>query len=319
MSDLKINVQLLSEFEEGLNPRFPEKSVIPARVLGYGEISTALELGEGAERELAYKRLPMFESEQEVESYEALYAEYVDVLRHRIGIQVVPSETVRVRNAIGRTILYIVQPRLSTGAIAHHVIHHLAPDDVRKLVLAVLNETQKVYDFNGSELAIGFDGQISNWAVVGFDPAAPELGEPVELVYFDTSSPLTRKRGEEQLNPELFLRSAPSFLTWIIRLLFLEEVMTRYYDFRRVAVDLIANFHKEQRPDLIPGLVDTVNEFLQVRESGFRPITVQEVKDYYREDALIWRVYLAFKKVDRMLQGFLGREYPYILPEKIKR
>jgi hypothetical protein len=40
---------------------------------------------------------------------------------------------------------------------------------------------------------------------------------------------------------------------------------------------------------------------------------------YYREDARIWRLYLAFKKVDRFLHRLLGKDYPYILPDKIKR
>ncbi|HIP96973.1 MAG TPA: hypothetical protein EYH32_07145, partial [Anaerolineae bacterium] len=302
MSGLKIDPRLLSEFEEGLNPRFPERSVIPARVLGYGEISTVLEIGTGAARELAYKRLPMFGSEEEAERYEALYAEYVQVLQERIGIRVVPSETIRLTGR-GRVIVYIVQEKFPPEAFGHKAIHRLPLDDVERLVLAALGETKKVFDFNSDELAIGFDGQISNWAILGFDPEAPELGEDVELVYFDTSSPLLRKHSQEQLDPELFLRSAPSFLVWIIRLLFLEDVMTRYYDFRHVVVDLIANFYKEQRPDLIPGLVDTVNRFFatEVREGRFEPITVKEVRDYYREDAWIWRVYLAFRKMDRTL------------------
>ena len=63
MSGLNINVELLREFERGLDPRFPEKSRIPARVLGYGEISTVLEIGTGSERDLVYKRMPMFKSE----------------------------------------------------------------------------------------------------------------------------------------------------------------------------------------------------------------------------------------------------------------
>lgn len=130
-----------------------------------------------------------------------------------------------------------------------------------------------------------------------------------------------QKNGVEQLDPELFLRNAPSFMVWIIRLLFLEDVMTRYYDFRQVAVDLIANFYKEQRPDLIPDLVDTVNGFFsaEIGEGGFEPITEKEVRAYYREDAWIWRIYLAFKKVDRSLHRLLGKDYPYVLPEKIKR
>lgn len=323
MSSLHINVELLKQFEKGLNPRFPEKSVIPARVLGYGEISTVLELE--SERELACKRLPMFKTEEEARNYQALYKEYVEVLGNRIGLQVVPSDTVQFAvEDKGRVVVYIIQEKLPAEAIGHHAIHLIPPDDVRKLVLAVLREIRKVFNFNREhrgELEVGFDGQISNWAIIGFDPAAPKLTGDVELVYFDTSTPLMRKNGEEQLDPELFLRSAPSFLVWIIRLLFLEDVMTRYYDLRQVVVDLIANFYKEQRPELIPALIETINGFFsaEIREGEFKPITEKEVRDYYREDAWIWRIYLAFRKMDRSLRGLLGKEYPYVLPEKIKR
>jgi hypothetical protein len=224
----------------------------------------------------------------------------------------------------GRIVVYIAQEKLPPEAIGHKAIHRLSPDDIRRLVLAVLRETRKVFDFNREhrgELEIGFDGQVSNWAIVGFDAETPELGEEIELVYFDTSTPLMRKNGVEQLDPELFLRNAPSFLVWIIRLLFLEDVMTRYYDVHQVVVDLIANFYKEQRPELIPDLVDTVNAFFsaEIREGGFEPITEKEVRAYYREDAWIWRIYLAFRRIDRSLHRLLGKEYPYILPGKIKR
>ena len=325
MSDLNINIDLLKQFEKGLDPGFPEKSEIPARVLGYGEISTVLELGTGSERDVAYKRLPMFKTEDEAKNYQALYREYVEVLRDRIGLRVVPSDTIRfIVEDTGRIVVYIVQEKLPAEAIGHMAIHRLSHDDVRKLVLAVLRETRKVFEFNKKhrgQLEVGFDGQISNWAIVGFDPEAPRLEEHIELVYFDTSTPLVQKNGVEQLNPELFLRSAPSFLVWIIRLLFLEDVMTRYYDLRKVVVDLIANFYKEQRPELIPDLVDAVNGFFsaEIREGEFQPITEKEIRAYYREDAWIWRLYLAFRKIDRSLHRLLGRDYAYILPEKIKR
>jgi hypothetical protein len=86
-------------------------------------------------------------------------------------------------------------------------------------------------------------------------------------------------------------------------------------------VDLVANFYKEQRPELIPGLVDTVNRFFaaEPRLRDLAPLSVREVRAYYREDAWIWRLYLAFKKVDRTLHRLLGKDYPYILPEKIVR
>jgi len=320
-----IDVQLLSDFERGLDPRFPEKSKIPARVLGYGEISTVFELGTGSERELAYKRLPMFESEEEAQSYQDLYQTYVAALQDRMGLPVVPTETVRLAEKVkGRVVVYVVQEKLPAGSIGHQAIHHLPPDEVDRLTLAVLKEMEKVFAFNQEhqgELEAGLDGQISNWAIVGFDVDRPALAEEVKLIYFDTSSPLLRVHGEEQLDPELFLRSAPSFLVWLLRLLFLKDVMTRYYDLRQVVVDLVANFYKEQRPELIPGLVDTVNRFFadNLRLRDLRPLTVTEVQAYYREDAMIWRLYLAFKKVDRFVYRLLGKHYPYILPDKIKR
>jgi hypothetical protein len=135
-------------------------------------------------------------------------------------------------------------------------------------------------------------------------------------------TPLYRVDGTEQLDPELFLRSAPSFLVWIIRLLFLEDVMTRYYDFRQVTIDLIANFYKEQKAELIPVLVETANDFFgeEAAYLDIEPITEKDVASYYREDRMIWSLYLSMRKLDRFLHTrLLRREYPYILPGKIKR
>jgi hypothetical protein len=194
---------------------------------------------------------------------------------------------------------------------------------VRLLFLCVLRELKKVFTCNRARpsLNFGIDGQISNWAMKNYGEGKP-VTEKTELFYIDTGTPLIRKDGIEQLNPELFLRSTPSFMVWLIKLLFLEEVMTRYYDFRKVTIDLIANFYKEQRPDFIPMLIETANRFFAGEEaqSGIAPVTEKEIVSYYREDATIWRVYLAFRKIDRYLHlKILGKPYVYILPEKIKR
>jgi hypothetical protein len=82
-------------------------------------------------------------------------------------------------------------------------------------------------------------------------------------------------------------------------------------------MDLLANFYKEQRPDLIPVVLEVVNEVIV--EEGLRPLSLEEVRGYYRQDAWIWRTYLAFRKVDRALHHITGRPYPYILPGVIKR
>ena len=324
MPNHSIDLTLLGEFERGLNVRWPEKSQIPARVLGYGEISTVLEIQAAQTNGFAYKRMPMFRNEAEAARYETLYCEYVDVLQKQIGIQVVPGELIRLHNQRGRLVVYIAQERLPSGWIGHRVIRSLPENEVCRLIRAVLLETKKVFDFNclhARELELGLDGQISNWVVTGFDAETQQLPQEIKLGYVDTSTPLMQKGGQEQLDAELFLRSAPSFLVWLLRLLYLEEVMTRYYDVRRVALDLVANFHKEQRPDLVPALVDLANEFFaaEIQAGQFKPLAVQEIASYYKQDAQLWSVYLAARKVDRFLHRLIGKEYPYILPEKIVR
>jgi hypothetical protein len=49
-------------------------------------------------------------------------------------------------------------------------------------------------------------------------------------------------------------------------------------------------------------------------------LSVEEVKRYYREDKLIWRLFLLFRRMDRWLTTrVFGKRYEFILPGKIKR
>jgi len=106
-------------------------------------------------------------------------------------------------------------------------------------------------------------------------------------------------------------------MVWIIRLFLLDDVMNRYYDLRLVITDIIANFYKEGLPELIPDLVEDANQVLAA--AGIVPLTPDEIAAYYKDDARTWRIYLAFRKIDRSLHRVLGKEYPYVLPEKIAR
>ncbi len=321
MNEITIDSALIEQFESGLDPRHPEHSRIPARVLGYGEISTVLEIGTGDQTWLAYKRMPMFENQAEAEAYLALYGRYLQLLA-QAGINLVPSAIQAMPETRPRVVVYIAQQKLPVQSIAHQAIHLLPDPEVMRLFDTVLSETNKVFTFNRAHegrLAIGFDAQISNWAIAGFDPMLPRLPETVDLLYFDTSAPLLRQDGAEQLDPELFLRSAPSFLVWIIRLFLLDEVMNRYYDQRKVIIDVVANFYKEGRPELIPELVGRANDFLAAAGLDLAPLSAQEIEAYYKDDARTWRIYLAFRKIDRTLHRLLAKDYPYVLPEKIKR
>lgn len=324
MPTIEVDPELLQEFELGLWPRRPERSLIPARILGYGEISTVFEIARQGLEGIACKRLPLFRDTGEIEGYKRIYVAYNRLLEDEIGLRLPAHGCSETKGKSGRPILYILQERMPSCSIGNKAIAFLDEEGVARLVLLVLRELRKVWDYNlrQKEIEVAVDGQISNWSIAGFDPRDPRLREGQVLYYLDTSTPLFKVAGREQLDPELFLRGAPSFLVWMIRLLFLEDVMTRYYRPRLVATDLVANFYKEGRPDLIPRLVETVNLFFS-REAphlGVEPLSVKEVASYYREDALIWSLYLFMRRLDRFLRGaVLRREYPYILPGRIKR
>lgn len=322
--ELDIDRELLARFEKQLDPKRPEAAEVPAKVLGYGEISTVFEIGTAEQSQIAYKRMPIFESSEELDKYRWTFGEYNRLLAEEVGLNLPAFGHGTVEGAGGRPVMYLAQEKLDPAGIGNRAIHVLPADDVAALARLVLGELAKVWDFNArqGEVQLGIDGQISNWSVAGFDPEGPAIDEDSRLVYLDTSTPFIRLDGVEQLDPELFLRSAPSFLVWLLRLLFLDDVVNRYYDFHLVAVDLVANFYKEQLPELIPALVETVNDFLSGEAAGLdvAPITAKEVKSYYRQDALIWRLYLSMRKTDRFLRTRITRRgYPYILPGKIKR
>lgn len=318
-----VNLDLLQEFERGLDPQHPERSRIPATILGYGEISTVFAIQAEGLQGMAFKRLPLFYNQPEVEKYRAAYEEYNRLLEEEIGLHLPAHSHASFLNQTGRPIFYIIQKQLPAASLGHKAIHQLPRPLVSVLVRRLLQELRKVWEFNRRQdrLQVAIDGQISNWAIDDFDPQNPRLAD-TSLSYVDTSTPLFRVQGVEQLDTELFLRSAPSFLVWILRLLFLKDVVNRYYDFHLVAVDLVANFYKEQRPDLIPDVIAVVNDFFsgEATDLGIQPLDEKEVSSYYKEDALIWSLYLSMRQVDRFIRrNILRREYPYILPERIQR
>lgn len=309
MADLHVDRDFLRRFEAGLDPRHPERSEIPAQVLGEGRVCLVLSLKEHNGAPLVYKRLPLFRSAAEAERYGALHRRYVRALGERIGVRVAPNVVVQAPSQTpGHVALYIVQEQVDEDCIGHNAIYRLSPPDIDRLLLAVLQESAKVFDFNQAhqgELELGFDGQISNWAILGFDPDNPVLPERIRLAYLDTSTPLMRRQGQEQLDAELFLRSLPRLFRPIVQRSTLNDLMARYYDFRRAVLDLVANFHKEGRPELIRGLADTANWFFlaERQEMHFRPLTEAEVRAHYRWDEFSWRAYLALRKFDRKVFG----------------
>ncbi len=296
----------LYEFEAGLIPTEIEQSKVPVEVIGYGEISTVFQI-QGDDQN-AYKRLPLFDNQQIAEDYAAIYHSYCDHLK-QIGINLPNDKTVIVIREKGPVVLYIVQEKHNPERFAHKLTKSYDEKQFAILLDKICTEIEKLWHFNSENIPqkeLAIDGQLSNWIFT----------EDEKVIYIDTSTPLFKLDDVEQLNPDLILKTAPSFLRWILRLFFLKDVMERYYDNRQVYMDLIANLYKEQRADLIPTAINRINKYLKDDKS----IELKEVEKYYKEDRIIWTLFLAFRRFDRWLTTkVLRRQYEFILPGKIKR
>ena len=196
---------------------------------------------------------------------------------------------------------------------AHKLIHSLSQDQIYILLQRVVQETEKVWahaKLKSPQMQIALDAQLSNWVLAGDVKTGT-------LLFIDTSTPLYRLNGAEQLNPEMFLKSAMPGLRWAIRQFFLNDIINRYYDFRSVMTDLTANLYKEKRPDLISKMIQLINESQWI---GLNPLTAKEVESYYKEDKRIWQIVQNSRIIHRWITTKIFRNrYEFTLPDEIER
>ncbi|MBW7858218.1 MAG: hypothetical protein H3C43_08000 [Leptonema sp. (in: Bacteria)] len=302
-------IDKLQEFESQLDPANPESGPHSPYIIGFGEMSTVFGFGDSELTDFAFKRMAIFHSEDELVPYRKNFIEYCQLLVE-LNINMPDYGTVTIERK-GQPVLYVFQRKIDSDSIGHHYIQKTSVDESTELFKVILEKFDIVFNYNKNnpKLAIGLDGQISNWVY-----------QNKTLLYLDTSTPLMRKDGIEQLNSELFLRICPSYLVWVIRLFFLATVLDRYYDLRLVIIDLIGNLYKEKKQSLINPFLEVANQFLTKSHPELKPIKQKEIDAYYKEDAWIWRIFLFFRKLERFIKTKIQRrEYELILPGNIDR
>ncbi len=263
------------------------------RILGYGEISTVLEV-DGTGGRVAAKRLPPMTRAQ-FHQYEIVLREYVEQLE-AAGITAVASEV----HAVGDDPVtpYCVQP------LQHRLlVDALTTADTAQVTAWMRNLTALVTA--AADGRIGIDGQLSNWAVA----------EDGSLLYFDVTTPLLRDgSGTERCDLDLFIASLPWALRSLVKRFLLAEILSHYYSPRPVLLDAAGNLHKEKLSPLIEPLLAAANETLT------EPIADREVNRYYRSDARMWGLLQVLRRLDRWWQHRIRRRrYPFLLPGKIER
>ena len=320
---MKIDIEVLKKLEKSIDTSNPEKGEVPIKILGYGEISLVFELLNNPEQ-IAYKRIPIFDNETQVERHIWAYNEYNRILNEDVGLNLPEYDVAWFKDDEGKIQFYCIQEKIPSESVGNRVIHDLSTEDIETLILLVMREIKKVWSYskNHKIIDLGLDGQISNFSIKGYDPNNPKVDFNTKLLYLDTSTPMFRINGIEAMEGVLFLKSTPWFLSPLVKAAFLDEVIDRYYDLRLVIIDLIANFYKEQRPELIPGIIRLINNFFKDEASEFNmePITFIEVDKYYKNDKMIWVIFQNARKIDRYIKTKLThKKYNFYLPGKIQR
>ncbi|MFX0042243.1 MAG: DUF6206 family protein [Candidatus Hodarchaeota archaeon] len=320
---MNVNIELLKEFEKTIDTAHPEKGKIPAKVLGSGEMSVVIEILNDPEN-LVYKRMPIFDTEQQAKKHKFVFKTYNRILNQNLDIVTPDFEIVWFKDDEGKIAFYGIQEKILTESIGNNVIHQVSDREVINLVLLALKEMKKIWSFNKkkTKLQVGFDAQISNFAIVDYDPESPSVDENTKLIYIDTVPPFFRVNGKEAMEIKFVVKSIPWFLRTALYYLFAPGIINGYYDWRVTAVDMIANFFKEQKPEIIPRLVREVNKFFarEAKEFDIKPITVKEVVKYYKFDKFVWVLLYNMRRIDRFIKKrIFKKKYIFYIPEKIKR
>ena len=264
-------------------------------VLAAGEITVVLRWPP-TDPQWVCKRLPpsndrarLLRYADDIERYEALVAER--------GIVVAPSQRAVITNSIGAHVLYVMQPLYAPDALASAILRSAEPPTVPPVVVQIIEALEQIDD------TLGVDGQLSNWA---WDEGRATL--------IDTTTPFLQTGGRSEIDIDVILLPFPAVARPALRRWVAPGVLGRYHRPRDVAVDLLANFHRER----LSQWVDPVAEVIGDRFGA--PITREEVDEYYRADAKLWTSVQAAKRSQRWWQRTVRRQqYPFLLPERIER
>lgn len=288
-------VSALEDLERKVGEALIKRDSSKLNFLGHGEISAVLGItldGVG----YACKRLPPFPSAAVYETYAASVIDYVGKLR-AAGVAVAPTKLWPVTGRNG-LVGYVVQPTYPEETLGHKILHQL--DDAGAAQLC-----QRLIELvNGAvSPTLGLDAQLSNW-----------VWRDGELTYFDINTPMMRDaQGRDLLDTELFLKSVPAMLRFVVRRFYLQDILDKFFDPRRVFLDFLGNLIKEGLEHRIAGFLDQINPTIS------QPLTLEDARAYYKDDASTWALIQFFRRLERGGRRLMGKPAEFLLPPKIDR
>lgn len=272
----------------------PER--IRLNLLGFGEITIAVAYPTEAPR-WACKRMPPAASEADALRFADYIERYMRRL-HEAKVKCIPTAFYAVRSSNGLFALYLCQPILAQGQLGPVVMKSRTPDENDEILTAILEALRR-----GTSPDLGIDPQLANWAWID--------GEPWLL---DVSTPFMREPdGSIELDLRLLTEPYPGVLRPILRRWIAPPMIVRYLELRNTLVDFVSYLQKERLDHWLEAAVSAANRYAD------KPLTVQEMRNYYEGDAKLWEFVYRTKVLEKNMCRWLGRTYQYLLPPPMDR
>jgi hypothetical protein len=241
------------------------------RIIGWGSISIAIEWQGSA----VIKPLPLFPTRTAFDNYSAVLEKQFQILE--AGNVAVLSTTLQgIERENGTWSGYLVQPRVSAERLLPEYLRSVGATEAVACLVTFALHLQAVVSPN-----FGLDGDITNWSV---DPSGV-------LLLLDFSTPLLRDdQGRALLDLNLFLASIPRALRAPVRRFVVPRLVSKFFDRRRLLIDILSGFYSEQLAHLLPAVISRWNSLVE------KAITEEEVLRYKLRNERVWRALSALER-----------------------
>jgi len=234
------------------------------KIIGQGMVSIVVEWEHGA----VIKPLPLFPSKRAFDDYASILERQFRILA--AGSVGVLSTTLQGRiTESGAWAGYLVQPRVATEQLLPQYLRSLGHVEAVDLLVHLASQLKAVVS-----PGFGLDGDITNWCV----------DTNGRLLLLDCSTPLLRdEAGHGLLDFDVFLASIPRYLRAPIGRFVVPRLVSRFFETRRLFVDILSGFYSEELSHLLPQVISRWNPMLD------KEICETDVLRYKKRNERMWR------------------------------
>jgi hypothetical protein len=242
------------------------------KIIGWGSISISIEWQSRA----VVKPLPLFPSRAAFDAYSSVLGNHFQILEE--GNVAVLSTTLQgIERERGAWAGWLIQPRVPPEKLLPQYLRSIGQAEAVASLVNLAGHLTSVVSPR-----FGLDADITNWCV----------DEGGRLHLLDSSTPLLRDgKGRDLLDFDIFLASIPRVLRAPVRRFVLPGLVSKFFERRRLFVDILSGFYSEQLSHLLPEVIPRWNSLVE------KEMTEEEVLRYKRRNERLWRALSVLERV----------------------